>query len=62
MRRTVMAGVCIVESACAMAQSTTDYLDMTRVQVRGDKTKEFEDASRSWRKSIENSRAIIGWR
>src|ERR1017187_5946129 len=46
MRRMVMVGVCgfVLTSACAMAQSATDYLDMTRVQVRGDKTKEFEDA------------------
>ena len=46
MRRMVMAGACgiVLTSACAMAQSTTDYLDMTRVQVRGDKGKEFEDA------------------
>ena len=46
MRRVLTAGVCgfVLTSACAMAQTGADYLDMTRVQVRGDKSKEFEDA------------------
>ena len=45
MRQTAMAPVCgfVLTSACAMAQTGADYLDMTRVTVRGDKTKEFED-------------------
>ena len=41
--RRIVTGLLII-GACAMAQSTTDYLDTTRVQVRGDKTKDFEDA------------------
>ena len=46
MRRMVMVGLCsfVLTSACAMAQTGADYLDMTRVQVRGDKGKEFENA------------------
>lgn len=39
-----MAATCglFVMSACAMAQA--EYLDMTRVTVRGDKIKDYEDA------------------
>jgi hypothetical protein len=45
MQRVVTAAFCgVMLGACAMAQVTgADYLDLTRVQVRGDKTKEFED-------------------
>jgi hypothetical protein len=46
MQRIARAAVCgfLFAGACAFAQVGADYLDMTRVQVRGDKTKEFEDA------------------
>src|ERR1035437_8492464 len=46
MGRFVTAAACgfLLTSACAMAQTGADYLDLTRVQVRGDKSKEFEDA------------------
>jgi hypothetical protein len=44
--RIVTTAVCglVLASACAIAQTGADYLDLTRVQVKGDKTKEFEDA------------------
>jgi hypothetical protein len=46
MQRIARAAVCgfLFTGTCAFAQVGADYLDMTRVQVRGDKTKEFEDA------------------
>jgi hypothetical protein len=45
MQRFVKAAICgiLFSGACAMAQGGADYLDMTRVQVRGDKVKDFED-------------------
>jgi hypothetical protein len=46
MRRIVTAGISALlwTTACAMAQTGADYLDLTRVQVRGEKSKDFEDA------------------
>src|SRR5438270_11586695 len=44
--RTVIHGAvcgCLLTSACLMAQAPAAFLDVTRVQVRGDKVKEFED-------------------
>jgi hypothetical protein len=40
---TVLCGL-LLTGACAMAQTGAEYLDITRVNVRGEKTKEFEDA------------------
>jgi hypothetical protein len=46
MGRNVTAAIygLLLTGACAVAQTGADYLDLTRVQVRGDKSKEFEDA------------------
>src|SRR3954452_22277751 len=46
MGRNVTAAICglLLTGACAVAQTGVDYLDLTRLQVRGDKSKEFEDA------------------
>jgi hypothetical protein len=46
MRQTILAALCgvVLTGTCAMAQTGADYLDITRVHIRGDKTKEFQDA------------------
>jgi len=46
MGRIVMTATCglFLTAVGAISQTGADYLDITRVQVRGDKSKEFEDA------------------
>src|SRR3954470_15458854 len=46
MGRNVTIAICglLLGGVSAVAQTGADYLDLTRVQVRGDKSKEFEDA------------------
>jgi hypothetical protein len=46
MRKIVTAAVCgfVLMGASAMAQMPAEFLDITHVQVRSDKGKEFEDA------------------
>ena len=59
MRRIVTAAVCgiVLTGACALAQTGGDYLDLTRVQVRGEKSKEFEDTIK---KMVEVNRKYKG--
>ncbi|HYW41501.1 MAG TPA: hypothetical protein VE959_01510 [Bryobacteraceae bacterium] len=59
MRKTALAAVCgfVLAGAGAMAQTGADYLDITRVQVRADKGKEFED---SIKKLVEVNRKYKG--